>query len=122
MNSQCAKCGRAIEATERIMQLAEGRFVEGAETPTYEGPEPIAKEWHHACIPKRLSAMQEWPYVCPVCGDAISDTDQVVYATVGLKPTTGYLRPETRDRGLYLAVHSSCIGEWIERNPGIDIG
>ncbi len=71
----------------------------------------VRAEWHEQCLPARFH-LQQQPYCCDVCGERVTNLQQVVYLTFGTKPLRPYRRLEHRGSALPFVAHLDC---WNER-------
>jgi hypothetical protein len=113
MPKKCSYCRETLIVGERIFQLAKGTYQRRAETPTFAFGRAVLYEGHEDCFAEFPIEPQKAPYECLLCRDDIVPRDEVVYAVIGNKPESPYIRPERRGHKLPFIAHALC---W-KRNP-----
>jgi hypothetical protein len=114
MKDICDACHKPIEHGSLILQFARGKYYPGFETPTYaSGGGFILFETHADCSIKCFKDAAfdpQWlqPYHCSLCKGSLPHGTEVVYASFGTKPSSGYIRPECRGYAIPLISHVDC--------------
>jgi hypothetical protein len=109
----------ALKYGQRIVQIAKGRCFKGHITPTYT--DKVVGEWHEKCYHEFPLRPQRMPYKCEECGLPIEHGGEVLYAIIGAKPASGYIRPEGRGHKLYLVKHVRCPEKQDTNSPDMEV-
>lgn len=113
MKDTCDACHKPIEHGSLILQIARGKYYPGFETPTYaSGGGFILSETHADCLVKCFIPAfdPQWlpPFQCSLCKRSLPGGTDVVYAACGTKPSSGYIRPESRGHAIPFISHVDC--------------
>jgi hypothetical protein len=102
-------CKRDIAAGEEMFQVYEEAFWA---TP-YITPDrrKFLRNWHVGCFQREcghLISSQVQPYECTLCARELVEHEQVIYVTVGTRPSAGYFRAEKRGDEIHVIVCQNC--------------
>jgi hypothetical protein len=109
MSEKCWQCKQPLKVGDRVFQLAPGKCFDRNITPTYAPEARVLAECHEKCLAEFPLVPQHMPYSCLECEQAIEHGSEVIYGTIGTKPTEGYIRPERRGYNIPFIVHESCF-------------
>ena len=107
MPTHCGGCNQPLVPGSRVFQLAAGDYMQSYITPTYRGWDAVVAEWHEQCFRDRITPQEE-PYHCVICTELVADGSQVMYLTLGSKPSRGATRLESRGYSLPMIAHATC--------------